>query len=475
MGRFLFIQDNAVNENIGVMSIAGVLKQGGHDVDLLLTDEHPKNYLDLIAQWDPDLIGFSFMTGNRKWAYETARSIKRAINKKIIFGGVHPTFYPEDISFNYVDYICIGEGEYPVLELMEAIDNGKDDSAIKNLWIKKQDGIIKNPLRNLICDLDSLPLPYREIYYKYTFIRDLPMKRFITGIGCPYKCTFCHNPLHQKLYRGKGKFVRKKSIGRVIQEIENVKNNHFLKRVHFSDDLFILDKAWLKSFLALYRERIDLPFSCNLRIDQVDEDMIRDMKQSKCIGIMFGIESGSEKIRNKILKKKLKQEIIIRNALLIKKYGIRIAVCSLFGLPEETLADAMMTLEINQAIKPFCTRPNILLPYPKTEIAEYAIKHQLLDQDFNIVTFDQDIGKTKIKSDDMKKLINLSALFYLWVRFPFLKPLFTRLLRFPFPRALSLFGFIEGFESMLYHQIFNIKGLRYAFHVLKNATRNVYH
>ena len=133
MGRFLFIQDNGVNENLGVMSIAGVLRAHGHEVDLILTDEHPKNYLDLIDRYDPHLIGFSFMTGNRGWAFTTAKKIKQRLNKPIVFGGVHPTLFPEDIDFNYVDFLCVGEGEYPVLELLNGMEKGEDCSGIQNL------------------------------------------------------------------------------------------------------------------------------------------------------------------------------------------------------------------------------------------------------------------------------------------------------------------------------------------------------
>ena len=133
MGRFLFVQDNGVNENLGVMSIAGVLRAHGHEVDLILTDEHSKNYLDLIGQYNPDLIGFSFMTGNRNWASATAKKLKQKLNTPIIFGGIHPTLFPEDTDFHYVDYVCVGEGEYPVLELMNYMEKGNDCSNIKNI------------------------------------------------------------------------------------------------------------------------------------------------------------------------------------------------------------------------------------------------------------------------------------------------------------------------------------------------------
>jgi len=474
MGRFLFIQDNGVNENIGVMSIAGVLKAHGHDVDLILIDEHPKNYLDLIGAYNPDVIGFSFMTGNRNWAYAIARRLKEQFGKPIIFGGVHPTLFPEDVDFSYVDYVCIGEGEYPVLELMNRLASGEDCAAIQNLWVKKNGTIVKNLLRDLIQDFDSLPLPYREIYYRYAFIRDLPIKRFISGIGCPYSCTFCHNPLHIKIYQGKGKFVRKKSVERVIREISYVKERYRLNNVHFSDDTFVLDKKWLKEFLAVYRTRIALPFSCNIRIDQVNEEMIRDMADSGCYGISFGIESGSERIRNGILKKNLKQQDIVTNARIIKKYKIKMIVTNLMGLPDETLEDAFETVALNQAIGADYTRAGVLIPYPKTGIADYAIERGLLPADFSITSFNQVVRKSLIKSPYMREFENLCALFNLTVKFPFLTPLTKKLIKLPLTGFYSLARSWEAFENMLYFRLFNPAGFKYGFHIMRNVLRDVW-
>jgi len=474
MGRFLFVQDNGVNENLGVMSLAGVLREHGHEVDLILVDEHPGHYIEMIDAYRPDLIGFSFMTGNRRWAFATARELKHRLNKPIIFGGVHATLFPEDIDFSYVDYVCIGEGEFALLELMDCIDQGKDCSTIQNLWVKHNGTVIQNPLRDLMQDFDTLPLPARDIYYKYAFIRDLPIKRFVTGIGCPFHCTFCHNPVHMKLYRGKGRFVRKKSVRRVIQEIRSVKERYVLKRVHFSDDLFVLDKIWLKEFLDAYRREINIPFSCNIRVDQVNEEIIADMHRSRCWGISFGIESGSDRIRNGLLKKNLKREDIINNSRMIKKYGIKLIITNLLGLPEETLQEAFQTIEINQQIKADYIRANVLVPYPKTEVVEYAIQRGLLPPDYGIKTFEQTMRKALIKSEHAMEFENLCALFNLTVKFPLMTPITRQLIKLPFPRLFSFLRLWEGFENMLYHQLLNFAGLRYGLHVFRNLVRNVW-
>ncbi len=473
MGRFLFVQDNGVNENIGVMSIAAVLEEGGHDVDLILTDEH-KNYLDLIVQYNPDLIGFSFMTGNRRWAFNMAKRIKAHVNKPIIFGGVHPTLFPEDIDFSYVDFLCVGEGEYPILELMNAMENGDDTTRIQNLWVKNGHDIIKNELRDLIQDLDSLPLPKRELYYKYGFIRDLPIKRFISGIGCPYQCTFCHNPMHIKMFKGHGTFLRKKSVQRVINEIRQVKEKYVLKRVHFSDDLFVLDKQWVKEFLALYRKEIDVPFSCNIRVDRVDEEMIKDMYESKCWGVSFGIESGSDRIRNGILKKNLKEEVIVKHAAIFKKYNIKMKITNLLGLPEETLEEAFQTVAINQRIRSDYTGASVLVPYPKTGIVDYAIQKGLLPGDFSIHSFDQVMRRSVIESPYTREFENLCALFNLTVKFPKITPVTKRLIKLPLQKVFSLLRLWEAFEGMLYHQLFNVAGFRYTYHIYRNVVRDVW-
>ncbi len=474
MGRLLFVQDNGVNENLGVMSIAGMLTAHGHEVDLILTDEHPKQFRDLVVAHNPDLIAFSFMTGNREWAHATARQLKETLQTPIIMGGVHPTLFPEDIDLSVVDYLCVGEGEYPVLELMNAIDAGEDGSQIENLWIGRNGTVIKNPLRDLIQDFDPLPLPYREIYYKYRFIRDLPVKRFISGIGCPYHCTFCHNPLQKTIYAGRGKYIRKKSVERVIREVRSVKDRYPLKNVHFSDDTFVLDKAWLTAFLAAYRREISLPFSCNIRIDQVNEEMVEDLAESGCYGISFGIESGSDRIRNEILKKNLKQEDIIRNARIIKRRGIKMIVTNLMGVPEETLDDAFQTVAINQKIGADYTRAGVLIPYPKTGIVDYAVERGLLPADYAIHNFTQIIRKSLIKSRYAREFENLCALFNLTVHFPFLTPLTRRLIKLPFTRLYSLTRLWEAFENMLYFRLFNRAGFRYCFHIIKNVRRDVW-
>jgi len=247
-----------------------------------------------------------------------------------------------------------------------------------------------------------------------------------------------------------------------------------LKNVHFSDDTFVLEKEWLKEFLMGYRKEISLPFSCNIRIDQVNETIIRDLAESGCYGISFGIESGSDKIRNTILKKNLKEEDIITNSKIIKNYGIKMIIANLMGIPEETLEDAFTTVKLNQKIGADYPRAGILIPYPKTEIVDYAIARGLLPPDFSIHNFTQIVRKSLIRSPYMKEFENLCALFNLTVKFPIITPLTKRLIKLPLTRIYSIARIWEAFENMLYFRLFNLAGFRYFFHIVRNVLRDVW-
>ncbi|MGE5360885.1 MAG: B12-binding domain-containing radical SAM protein [Bacteroidales bacterium] len=476
MARVLFVQDNGVNENLGLMSVAAVLREAGHQVELLLTEEHGRRFIPLAAAFHPDVIGLSFMTGNRRWARATASRLKAHLDTPIIAGGVHPTLFPEDIDFGVFDYACVGEGEYPMLELTDALARGLPASGIQNLWVKGASGIVRNPVRDLIHDLDSLPMPYRQLYGKYEFIRQLPVKRFITGLGCPFRCTFCHNPLEMEVFAGKGRYIRQKSVERVIAEIRDAREDGYLRRVHFSDDLFGLNRRWLDEFLAAYKRDVGLPFSCNVRVDLVDDGLARAMAEAGCWGVSFGIESGSEHLRNEILKKNLSDEAILANARCMKKHGIRLVTSNIFALPGETLDDAFKTLSLNQRLRPDYTRASILLPYPKTEIAAQAVAAGLLPHDFSIASFDDPAngGPPTLRLPHLRQLRNLRATFNLAVRFPWLTPVVRRVVNWAPTWLLAPLRVTEGLENMAYHQLLNLAGLRYGLHVASTALRDVW-
>ena len=170
MVKVAFIQ-NIAYEYLGLMYLSSILKERGHEVEVFIGNGN-KKMLEQVIEYNPSVVGFSCSTGLHKWSLSFAKEIKKSVNAFILFGGPHPTFFPEIINEPEIDGVCIGEGEFSLLELSANLSDGKDVSAIKNFWFKSPDGkIIKNEPRPLIEDLDRQPFPDRDLYYsKYPFL-----------------------------------------------------------------------------------------------------------------------------------------------------------------------------------------------------------------------------------------------------------------------------------------------------------------
>ena len=448
MAKIAFIQDN-LYEYFGPMSLSAVLKKHDHSVKMFVLNKD-KKVIKSLKKFNPDITAFSVVSGIHKWSLKFAKKIKKNMNTLVLFGGPHPTFFPETIQQENIDIIALGEGEYSILELADSIDKGRIDYKIKGLWFKKDKKIIKNPLRNLINDLDSLPFPDRELYYsKYPFLKNFPTKRFITSRGCPYDCSFCFNHKMKEMYKGKGIYIRRRSPRNVIEEIKQMKQRYKLKNVRFIDDSFTINHRWLFELLNLYKEEINLPFTCLVRANELNEKLIQEFKRAGCDGITFGIETADEKRRNDILHKSLTNEDIIKAAKLLRKYKIKFGTYNMIGLPGETIEDAIDTMKFNAKIKVNYPNSTIFQPYPKTELAEYCIKKGYIKKDFDVDNIDSMFQSSIIESKYSDQFTNLEKFFNIGVKFPSTIPLIRRLIKFKPNKLFSLIGFISyGIRSL---------------------------
>lgn len=430
MVKVAFIQQGTY-EGMGVMYLSSSLKRGKHSVKIFI-ENLEKNLDEELLKYNPDLLCFSTMSGSHLWVYNTVKRIKKSLpNVLSVMGGPHPTFFPESIEQEVIDLICIGEGEEAILELANAFPDKEKIKKIANFYVKDGNHIFKNEVRNLIEDLDLTPLPDREIYYRYPILKNAIRKVFITTRGCPYNCSFCFNHQYKKIYQGKGKHIRRRSAENIIKEILEVKEKYGLKSVFFGDDTFILDKAWLGDFLEKYKKQVGLPFTCLVRADLTDEDVVKWLKLANCVGVQFGIESGDELIRNKTLRKNLKDEQIIRAAKLFKRYKIKFKTYNILGLPHETLESAFKTVELNIKIKTDLPWASILIPYPKTDITDIMKEQGMIPLKYNVDDLSSTFFDKKIKTKKEKIILNLHRMFFLSVKFPKLFPLIKKLIRLP--------------------------------------------
>src|SRR4030042_3359792 len=428
--KIAFVQ-NMWYEYLGIMSISGVLKKGGHETKVFI-NALEKNLLKSLSEYEPDIIGLPVYSGSQGWVFEIAANIKKKLKDSVVVvGGPHATFMPQVIKNKGIDVVCVGEGEYPMLDLANALSSHKSYLKIKNLWVKKNNKIYKNSVRSLIDPLDLLEYLDRELYYRYPRLAGISIKYFSIGRGCPFNCAYCHNHVLKNVYLGKGRYVRHYSRRRAIEEILRVKNKYPLKVVEFVDDTFILNKSWLLKFLKMYKEEISLPFVCNVRGGLLDEELASGLAKAGCTNVFIGIETGNEKMRTQLLNKVVTNKEIIKAVKLLHKYGINLSANNMIGLPDETLDMAIETVRLNALVKidfPWCA---IFQPYPGTEMADYCLKKGYIkkkDLESIGVTFHK---KSVISSPDIDELVRLHKLFHIGVWFPSSIPLLKLLVKLP--------------------------------------------
>ncbi|MFA5259884.1 MAG: cobalamin-dependent protein, partial [Candidatus Omnitrophota bacterium] len=206
--KIAFINDSA--QQLGIQYMSAVLKQHGHDVKLFMDPQlfdddmiriqkfsrwldYKKELVRRLKAYQPDLIGISVVTDFYQWACRIAMMIKEEMNVPIIAGGIHPTSVPERVLKNdCFDMVCLGEGEFPLLELADSLQRGQPDYTIRNIWFKRDGHIIKNELRPLIEDLDTLPLPDTDLYYSASpHFKRTGLYVTMTSRGCPNACSYC--------------------------------------------------------------------------------------------------------------------------------------------------------------------------------------------------------------------------------------------------------------------------------------------
>lgn len=438
MARVIFLQ-RIWHEYGGPEIISANLKRHGHCADLFIGRD-AKAFLDKIQP--NDIVAFSIMSGEHQWALDVADGIKKEKRVLTVFGGPHPTFFPEIINHSAVDITCCGEGEFAMLDLADSYDKGIDYSDIPNLSVKGKDCIKRNEVRPLIDNLDELPFPDREIYYKkYKLVRESPLKPFMASRGCPFSCSFCFNEKLRAIYSNKGEYIRFHSPRYLIDEIKDVDFRYGLKTAYFMDDLFVLNQSWIQEFASIYKKEIRKPFVCSANINTLNEENIRLLKEAGCHAVSFGIETGNEKLRQELLNKYISNIQIEKIGRLLKKYRLKFITFNIIGFPGETVENAFETIDLNNKIGASYPRCSFLTPYPGTRIAEcYKDKIKIRD----LRSTDQQI-QISFEVEKPRELLNLHCFFQTAVIFPNFRWLIKMLIKLPPNRLFKAWWFMVYF------------------------------
>jgi len=398
--KILFVYSGA--ESLGIEYLASFLESRGHQTELLFDPAifsgdllMNNKFLSKIFSLDsriirkalsssPGLIAFSSYTGNYRWCLKIAEEIKKCAQIPVVFGGVHPTAAPREVLGNdAVDYVIIGEGEYALLELVKRIESGKGEfSKISNLGYKPEKGGVQiNEPREYIKDLDRLPFPNKNLFYrKVPLLAENYM--ITTSRGCPFNCSYCSNSMLHELYRQESRHVRRRSPGNVIEELKQAKSNWNVRLVVFADDVFTSSKAWLEEFIPIYKSEINLPFFCSVHPNAMSREIAALLKEGGCWLVTMGVQSGSERIRKEIFGREGSNARILESIKYIREAGMKISLDNIFGAPAENENDLQAGLELYEKARPDRILTFWLTYYPTTKIIDIAkANHYLTEED----------------------------------------------------------------------------------------------
>ncbi len=370
-------QFNQNNFNRGVAILSSSLKQAGFETSLIhiFKPINKEGFLGLIKKHSPDLVAFSFITNMFSQIKKFSLWVKE-LGIPALHGGMHPTVAPFDcLSEEGIDAICRGEGEGAIVDFCKAIESKSNIKNIPNIWIKQNGHSYKNPCRDLIEDLDSLPYPDYEIF-KYENLEEGRIHKILitqASRGCVYNCTYCCNPLLRSLYPNKEEFLRYYSVDRLLDEIEwGLEKYPFLGEVRFCDDTLTQDKNWFKEFALKYKKRIKLPYSGNESVNNVDLETASRLKESGCISMDLGIESGSRFIREKYMNRWMSDEKIIEAFSILKSCGIRTNSFNILGMIGETPQTILKTIKLNALVKPCIVFNAYFYPFKGTKAYNFV-------------------------------------------------------------------------------------------------------
>jgi len=429
VAKVAFIQ-TILQPFMGMYYLCGAIKHFSHEYTIFVS-RHVDDILDQIKKCQPDILGFSMYSGYHIQCLQMINKIKSHVDIPVIVGGPHPTFFPDIIKADSVDIVCRGEGELSLVELLDRIDAGKAYDDVPNLTVKTpNESYICNEVGNLVDPLDSLPLPDFGVYQQYPVIMNQIQPTISAVRGCPYSCTYCYNDGYRRLYKGKGRFVRAFSPKRIVAEIKDfLKYIPDAKVVDFPGDCFGIHDDWLQELMVLYRKEIGLPFSCLYRPEIISDTKARLLSEGGCYFVAFGIESGSERIRKKILKRSYSNQDVEKAADTLKRYGIKYRAYNMVGLPGENINDLWETVELNMKISPELPWSSFYTPYPGTRLAELAIEMGMVPVGYSVDMLPENFHLDTILELPNKNTVrNVHHFFQSMVLFPKLKPLWAALI-----------------------------------------------
>lgn len=383
----------------GLAHISSYLKQKVKGVEISLLRVYDKEQCqadlsDRIVMFQPGIIAFTSTSHSFPIVQKMVNFVKEIdSNILTVCGGVHVNIDPEEaLLSSELDVVICGDGEYP----MEALVNSWTEYGTipddRGLMYRKGNGVVGNGYA-MVEDLDSLPDPDWEIFdYMNLGEGSQGIGGLMLSRGCPYQCSYCCNHKIADLYKGNGSaYTRFKSVEKSISEIKNFTTKFpEIHTLYFDDDILPLKKQWFVDFATRYRNEINKPYWCNIRPGLVKEEIVEAFVYSGCVRAGIGVESGNERIRNRVLNRNVSEQVLVNAVSLLKKKNIYVYSFNMVGVPTETKEDLLGTIRLNARLEIDKMQCTVFYPYKHTALYDFVIKEGLFTDEKSLIEYTQE-------------------------------------------------------------------------------------
>jgi anaerobic magnesium-protoporphyrin IX monomethyl ester cyclase len=368
---------------LGIFYLAAYIRSKGHEVCVIDAEAQQKTVDDLTAlsvQFHPDVVGISATTVAFPRALQVAEAIKKHPGDiPVIIGGPHVTAAVDDVmSHPSVDFAVLGEGEVTLAALLDVLARKADPSAVEGIAYRNSGRVVITPRHPYIDNIDNIPFPAYDLVPDMTLYnpppanyKALPVANIITSRGCPNQCTFCDRSVF-------GQKLRLRSPENIAAEIETLYRQYGIREIAFVDDTFTLRPERIVALFKILDEKnIRFPWTCMSRINTVDHDILKFMKEHGCWHISFGIESGSDEILT-MIKKKISLKRAAEIIGICRNLHIRTKGFFIVGHPGETAATIEQTIRLALELPLDDVVVTLNTPLPGTEQYESATHYGTL-------------------------------------------------------------------------------------------------
>lgn len=393
--RVILVMRYHIIEPLGILYLAGIAKKLGWETKVVLVKN--LNFEPVIREvisFKPDIVGFSIWTGYHIQTFVTCDRILE-MGVPVIIGGPHATFATEQCAL-HATWVVRGEGFRNFRRILEG---------------ELEPGVHFDDIRMA----EGFPRPDRKLVYDdYPELGENPIKSIIASVGCPFRCSYCYAPHYNNMYGGFELTLR--PIDDVIAEALAIKEQWPVQMIYFQDDIFGFNMPWLREFAGRWNKEVKIPWHCQIRLELTrDTKRLELFRQGGCTGITLAIESGNDFLRQFVLFRPMKDELIVEGIRKIQRLGFTLRTEQILAVPFSDIRTDLETLELNNRLGPQMAWTSILSPYGGTNMGTIAKQFLFFDKDNDALSdtfFNRSVlhhsrnGITSIKPVVLKSMAN---------------------------------------------------------------------